>query len=163
MSEAIRPEVKEEIASLPHLLILYCFYRCSLLFKGAGNISSATLKLIKCLVIDGVDKINVSPIIKHKFAILVWTIASSQVAGVSIPPGPSQAMQVMIEEKFNKWNEESFWLRDRLRFNVEKVLGILKIKGTKKAKKQNTLAARAIEMPKFDVFGPEELERIFSI
>ena len=87
-----RPNDIEDLTSLPHFLILYCYYRCLLLFKGTQELCDVVLKLIKKMINENVERRQLTPLLKNKFIILVWAIASAKVSGICIFPGPSQGI-----------------------------------------------------------------------
>lgn len=161
IKEALRPESLQDISSLPHFITLYCFYRCSLLFKEGNKLSEISLKLIKKMVYGDVKRKKLFPLLKEKYIILVWSIAFAKISGVDISPGEAQGLQSIVQQKFSEWNHDSFWMKSKYKYNVEKLLGKLKLKTKSKKKLLIQQTAFNKEYPTFQVYGPEELDEIF--
>lgn len=156
-----KPENLQDVSSLPQFISLYCFYRCSLLFQGANKLSDISLKLIKNMVYGDVKKKKLQSLLKEKFIILVWSVASTKITGIEISPGEAQGLQNIIQKRFSEWNYDDFWMKSKHKYNVEKLLGKLKLKT--KSKKKQVIEQRVFnkENPTFQVYGPEELDDIF--
>lgn len=147
-----QPIDMNDITCLPHFIVVYLFYRSSLLFIGSDILQTKLKVMLTKILNEGIDPIEVRCLIKDRFVILVAGMSIIKAQGLNIGRGSSGMLQDMITKVHESWNSDAFWDVPLIQFRSN-ILGSLRLKsqGKKRFTMRNDVVAT---LPSFEVFQP---------